>query len=396
MRILQIAPLSERVPPPGYGGTEAVVSLLTDALVRAGHGVILRASGDSITLAELRSVYPRSLRPAQYVKVGRPCDWVHAAAAIADAKECDIIHNHAREPVMALAGLVDVPMVTTIHCAITPDRRIFWEHYGGYYNTISRAQISTVPPLEKPQYAGAVYNAIDVVSFPFREQKDDYLLCLSRVAPEKGIHLAIEVARRAGRKLVIAGKVDRCHRDYYEAAVKPRVDGRDVVFWGEAGHRTKRELYARAACVLMPICWDEPFGLVMVEAMACGTPVIAFARGAAPELIVDGETGFLVRDADSMLGALAQIGTIDPYRCRQHVQANFDVRVMVEGYLSLYREIMGAPATLGQTPPAPPADEVKIPRRDEPERQPIGANNEAAELHTWRTAAPAAGGQNEW
>jgi len=373
MRILQIAPLSERVPPPGYGGTEAVVSLLTDALVRAGHDVILRASGDSVTLAELRSVYPRSLRPAQYVKVGRPCDWVHAAAAIADAKECDVIHNHAREPVMALAGLVDVPMVTTTHCAITPDRRIFWEHYGGYYNTISRAQISTVPPLEKPQYAGAVYNAIDVVSFPFREQKDDYLLCLNRVAPEKGTHLAIEVARRAGRKLIIAGKVGPADRQYYESAIKPRVDGRDVVFWGEADHRAKRELYARAACVLMPICWEEPFGLVMVEAMACGTPVIAFARGAAPELIVDGETGFLVRDVDSMLGALRKIDTIDPYRCRQHVQANFDVPVMVEGYLSLYRQITGAPATLGTRNAARPADEVQIRRRDEPEPQPQAA-----------------------
>ncbi len=373
MRILQIAPLSERVPPPGYGGTEAVVSLLTDALVRAGHDVILRASGDSITLAELRSVYPHSLRPARYVKVGRPCDWVHAAAAMADAKECDVIHNHAREPVMALAGLVDVPMVTTVHCAITPDRRIFWEHYGGYYNTISRAQISSVPPLEKAQYVGAVYNAIDVVSFPFRERKDDYLLCLSRVAPEKGIHLAIEVARRAGRRLVIAGKVDRCHSHYYAAAIKPRVDGRDVVFWGEADHRAKRELYARAACVLMPICWEEPFGLVMVEAMACGTPVIAFARGAAPEIVMDGETGFLVRDVDSMLGALRKIDTIDPYRCRQHVQANFDVRVMAEGYLSLYRRIMGAPATLGTPDAAPLPDEVQIRRRDDPEPRPRAA-----------------------
>jgi glycosyltransferase involved in cell wall biosynthesis len=373
MRILQIAPLSERVPPPGYGGTEAVVSLLTEALVRAGHNVILRASGDSITLAELRSVYPHSLRPARYVKVGRPCDWVHAAAAMADAKECDIIHNHAREPVMALAGLVDAPMVTTVHCAITPDRRVFWEHYGGYYNTISRAQISAVPPLEKAQYAGAVYNAIDVASFPFREQKDDYLLCLNRVAPEKGIHLAIEVARQAGRKLVIAGKVDRCHSHYYAAAIKPQVDGRDVVFWGEADHRAKRELYARAACVLMPICWEEPFGLAMVEAMACGTPVIAFARGAAPELVVDGETGFLVRDVDSMLGALRKIDTIDPYRCRQHVQANFDVGVMVEGYLSLYRQIVGAPATLGTPNAAPLPHEVQIRRRDDPEPQPRAA-----------------------
>ena len=358
MRILQIAPLWERVPPQGYGGTEAVVSLLTDALVRAGHDVVLRASGDSLTLAELRSVYPRSLRTSQEAKNATPpwtpYDSVHAAEAVADAREFDIVHNHAGEPVIALAGLIDVPMLTTMHCLITPYTRIVWDHYQGYYNTISGAQINTVPPLERPQHAGVVCNAVDVASFPFSTQKDDYLLCLNRVAPEKGTHLAIEAARRAGRKLIIAGKVDHVDRDYYEAAVKPRVDGRDVVFLGEADQRTKRELYARAACVLMPICWEEPFGLVMVEAMACGTPVIAFARGAAPELIVDGETGFLVDDVDSMLEALGKIDTIEPTRCRQHVEANFDVPVMVGGYLRLYREIVGASATLAETPPVAP------------------------------------------
>ncbi len=255
---------------------------------------------------------------------------------------------------MALAGLVNVPMLTTMHCAIEPDTRFVWDRYGGYYNTISQAQFRTVPPLEKPRHAGVVYNAVDVASFPFRERKDDYLLCLNRVHPAKGTHLAIEVARRAGRKLIIAGKVDRDGREYYETAVRPLVDGRDVVFLGEADCRLKRELYAAAACVLMPICWDEPFGLVMVEAMACGTPVIAFNRGAAPELIVDGETGFLVEDVDSMMEALGRIDTIEPDHCRQHVQANFDVPVMVEGYLRLYREIAGAHVPLGQAPPVAP------------------------------------------
>ena len=358
MRILQIAPLWERVPPPGYGGTEAVVSLLTDALVQAGHEVVLRASGDSLTLAELRSVYPRGLRTAKEVKDGTPpwtpYDSVHAAEAVADAGEFDIVHNHAGEPVIALAGLAEAPMLTTMHCLITPDTKIVWDHYRGYYNTISGAQINTVPPLERPRHAGVVYNAIDVASFPFSTEKDDYLLFLNRIHPVKGTHLAIEVARRAGRKLIIAGKVDRDGREYYETAVRPLVDGRDVVFLGEADCRLKRELYAAAACVLMPICWEEPFGLVMVEAMACGTPVIAFNRGAAPELIVDGETGFLVEDVDSMMEALGRIDTIEPDRCRQHVQANFDVPVMVEGYLRLYREIAGAHVPLGQAPPVAP------------------------------------------
>jgi glycosyltransferase involved in cell wall biosynthesis len=199
-----------------------------------------------------------------------------------------------------------------------------------------------------------VYNGVDVASFPFSAANGDYLLCLNRVHPDKGTHLAIEAARRAGRKLVIAGKVGRPERESYETAIRPLVDGRDVVFLGEADYRLKRELYAAAACVLAPICWEEPFGLVMVEAMACGTPVIAFNRGAAPELIVDGETGYLVNDVDSMVAALAKIDTINPYRCRQHVQANFDVPVMVEGYLRLYGEIVGAPIDLGQAPRAAP------------------------------------------
>ncbi|OFW65334.1 MAG: hypothetical protein A2Y74_02450 [Actinobacteria bacterium RBG_13_63_9] len=354
MKILQVAPLWERVPPPGYGGTEAVVSLLTDELVRLGHEVVLFASGDSLTLAALRSVYPRSLRTADGIENGTPYDWVHAAASIAAAAEFDIIHNHAGEPVMALAGLTDAPMLTTMHCLITPDTKFVWEHYNGHYSTVSRAQAKTVPPMERPRYAGAVYNAVDADSFRFSASKDDYLLCLNRVAPEKGTHLAIEAARKAGRKLIIAGKVDRADREYYETMVRPLLDGRDIQFIGEADHRTRRELYAKAACLLVPICWEEPFGLVMAEAMASGTPVIAFARGAAPELILDGETGFLVHDVESMVAALDKIDTIEPTRCRQHVEANFDVPVMVEGYLRLYREIVSAHAELVEAPPLAP------------------------------------------
>jgi glycosyltransferase involved in cell wall biosynthesis len=332
-----------------------VVSVLTDGLVRAGHDVVLRASGDSLTLAELRSVYPRSLRTASEVENGTPYDWVHAAQAIADSGEFDIVHNHAGEPVMALAGLTDVPMLSTMHCLVTPDTRFVWDHYEGYYNTISRAQARTLPRLGGPLHAGVVYNAIDVPTFPFAEKKGDHLLCLNRVSAEKGTHLAVEAARRAGRKLIIAGKVDNADREYYESSVKPLIDGRDVEFVGEADHRLKRELYAAAAGLLMPICWEEPFGLVMIEAMACGTPVIAFARGAAPELIVDGETGFLVNDIDEMAAAVGKLDSIDPRRCREHVEANFDVPVMVEGYLRLYRQVLGAhlaEESPAMTPPA--------------------------------------------
>jgi glycosyltransferase involved in cell wall biosynthesis len=338
MRILQTAPLWERVPPPAYGGTEAVVSILTDGLVQAGHEVVLCASGDSQTLANLRSVYPSSLRTAQQIEDGSPYDWVHAASAIARAHGFDVIHNHAGELPMALASLADAPMLSTMHCLTTPDTRFVWQHYEGYYNTISRAQQGLVPQTPA-RNAGTVYNAIDVASFPFNAEKDSYLLSLNRIAPEKGTHLAIEVARNAGRKLIIAGKVDRVDRQYFHEKVEPLIDGRGVVYVGEADQRLKRELYAGAAVLLMPIRWEEPFGLVVIEAMACGTPVIAMARGSMPELIQHGRTGFLVHDVAGMVRALDDLHAIDPLQCRQHVEANFDTSRMVQDYLAIYERI---------------------------------------------------------
>jgi len=303
MRILQIAPLAERVPPIRYGGTEAVVGLLADGLVRAGHDVVLWASGDSLTLAELRSVYLHGLRLDPAVADPDPYEWVHVVEAIKDAHEFDIIHNHEGEQVMVLASLVEVPMLTTMHCLIDLDRKFIWERYRGFFNTISQAERATIPPLAGSRFAGVVYNAVDVASFPFRADKDDYLLFIGQIASAKGAHLAVQVARRLGMRLVIAGKVDPQNRQYFAETIEPYIDGKQIHFVGEVGYE-KRELYANARCLLVPICWEEPFGLVMAEAMACGTPVIAFNRGAAPELIVDGETGYIVRDVDEMVEAV--------------------------------------------------------------------------------------------
>jgi glycosyltransferase involved in cell wall biosynthesis len=243
---------------------------------------------------------------------------------------------------MALAELTDVTMLTTMHNAIKPENRIVWDRYSGYYNTISRSQWRSLLIPYRPQHAGTVYNGIDVASYEFCEHKDAYLLSLNRIHPEKGTHLAIEVARRTGRRLIIAGKWDPVDRDYYEEAVKPHVDGDQVIFVGEATQQQKRDLYAAAACVLMPITWEEPFGLVTVEAMASGTPVITFGRGAAPELVVDGETGFIVNDVDGMSQRIGDLHSIRPARCRQHVADNFDTHVMVNGYLRLYQSLLAA------------------------------------------------------
>ena len=340
MRILLVAPLWERVPPPAYGGTEAIVGLLADGLVRRGHDVVLRASGDSITLAELRSVYPRSLRTAEGIENTIPYELVHGAEALRDAQDFDIVHNHTGEILMAFAGLVDTPMLTTTHGNLTPDSRFVWERYNGFYNAISWSQTKRFVGFPSAQFAGVVHNAIDVQTYPFRSNKEDYLLCLARVSPEKGTHLAIEVARRLSMPLIIAGKVDRVDREYFETAIEPQIDGTHVRFFGEANAEDKRELYARARCLLVPISWEEPFGLVMPEAMACGTPVIAFARGAAPEIVVDGETGFLVDDVDGMVEAVRHVRSIDPRRCRSHVERRFDVPVMVDGYLEVYERIL--------------------------------------------------------
>lgn len=341
MKILQIAPLWETVPPAAYGGTEAVVHVLVEELVRRGHEVTLCASGDSRTSARLVSSYHRSLRTAEDLRDKQPYVWHHAAISLRDAREYDIVHNHAGEEVMALAHLLpEVPMLTTMHCLITPDQRIIWDSYPGYYNTLSWSQRRLMPKISGGIFAGVAYNAIDVPSFPFQAEKEDFLLFLGRISPDKGPHLAVEVARRSGRRLLIAGKVDPVDFQFFTTVMAPLIDGQQVVYVGEANGERKRDLYRRAYCVLMPVVWDEPFGLVSVEAMACGTPVVALNRGALSELVRHGETGFVVDTVDQMAEALRFVPEIDPWRCRQHVAENFDVPVMADAYLRMYRDIL--------------------------------------------------------
>jgi len=340
LRILQIAPLWETVPPRAYGGTEAVVHVLVEELVRRGHEVTLCASGDSQTSARLQSCYPRSLRTAE-LETKAIYSWQHAALSLKDARKYDIIHNHAGEEVMALSHLVPgVPMLTTMHCLVTPDTQFVWDRYPGHYNTISRSQYAVMPDVAGGNYAGVVHNAIDVASFPFQAEKDDHLLFLSRISPEKGPQLAVEVARRCGKKLVMAGKVDPYDREFFDSTIAPLIDGDQISFVGEADAQQKRDLYKAASCVLMPITWEEPFGLVMAEAQACGTPVIAFKRGAAAEIVRDGVTGFLVNSVEEMVTAVGRVGEIDPRACRGHVETYFDNHVMASGYLDVYQAIL--------------------------------------------------------
>jgi glycosyltransferase involved in cell wall biosynthesis len=215
-------------------------------------------------------------------------------------------------------------------------------------------------------FAGVVYNAIDVQSFPFQKEKGDYLLFLSRISPEKGPHVAVEVARRAGYPLIIAGKVDPADAAFFQDTVAPLIDGSHVRFAGEADARMKRELFRNARALLMPISWDEPFGLVLAEAQACGTPVISFDRGAAPEIVSHGRTGFIVTDVESMVEAVSRVGEIDPAACREHVARHFDRHIMATNYLRLYRSISQArrpAATLAASRFSDPLESTQVASR---------------------------------
>jgi glycosyltransferase involved in cell wall biosynthesis len=341
MRIGMIAPLEMRVPPGAYGGTELIVSLLTEELVKRGHDVTLFASGDSLTSARLVAGSPCHLRGSD--REPSILNLLNVMACLNRADDFDIIHNHTGLEGMATAALVETPMLTTLHGGLAGDWLLLFKRYCGWHNAISRSASALLP--DRPNFAGVIYNAIDWETYPFNAgPRDDHMLFLSRISPEKGAHLAIDLAQRLQRRLIIAGNVHPIDLHYFRTEVEPRLDGHLVRYVGEADYDLKRRLLAGASCLVAPITWDEPFGLFMVEAMACGTPVIALRRGAAPELIRHGITGFLVDDLDGMAAATTRLDQISPYECRRHIEANFSVGRMADDYLAAYRRIVSGGA----------------------------------------------------
>lgn len=345
VKVLQLAPVWETVPPPGYGGTEAVVHVLVEELVRRGHEVLLCASGDSCTSAELLATVPSSLRTAGLISDPVQYAALHVAKSLQNASDFDIVHNHNGPPSdlgMAMSHMVPMPMLTTLHNQPAADTEFIWKAYKGWYNCISQQQARTMGDvLPQANYAGVVYNAIDVDSFPFQDAKSDYVLFMGRLSPEKAPHLAVEAALRAGMRIVLAGKISApTEKAYFDSRISPLLSNPRVEYVGEADAETKRILYAGARAQLVPLLWEEPFGLVMAEAMACGTPVIAFNRGAAPELVLDGETGYLVKNVDEMAEAIGRADAISPARCREHISANFSPSVLAERYLQVYETIL--------------------------------------------------------
>ena len=340
MRIAQVAPLWERVPPPAYGGIELVVGLLTDELVRRGHDVTLFASGDSISLAKLESVHPQALRLDSTVKEYGVYEMLQMSRVYEQASEFDIIHSHMGCSALPYGNLVKTPTVHTLHGIFTPDNEKMFTHARSQpYVSISNAQRE---PRLNLNCVATVYNGIDLSTYKFHEKPQDppYLAFLGRISPEKGTHVAIEIAKRSGWRLKMAGKVDVVDVKYFEEEIKPLIDGKQIEYLGEADHTQKNELIGGAVATLFPITWREPFGLVMVESMAAGTPVIAMELGSTSEVIAHGKTGFLCHNVDEFVEAIDKVGQLNRHTCREHVMNHFSVQRMTDGYEAVYQQLL--------------------------------------------------------
>ncbi|HLO88219.1 MAG TPA: glycosyltransferase family 4 protein [Nostocaceae cyanobacterium] len=340
MKIAQVAPLWERVPPPGYGGIELIVGLLTDELVSRGHEVTLFASGDSLTLAKLVSVHPRALRLDPDVKEYGIYELLQLALVYENAGDFDIIHSHMGYTALAYTNLVETPTVHTLHGIFNQDNeKIFKYGKKQPYVSISNAQREQRLGLN---YIATIYNGIDVSSYQFYPQPNEqpYLAFLGRMSPEKGPHLAIEIAKKSGWRLKMAGKVDVVDRDFFEQEIRPQIDGKQIEYLGEANHADKNALMGGAVATLFPITWREPFGLVMVESMASGTPVIAMRLGSTQEVIAHGESGFLCNNIQECIQAIDKVGELDRYACRRYVEKHFSVQQMTNGYEAVYKRVL--------------------------------------------------------
>jgi glycosyltransferase involved in cell wall biosynthesis len=340
MKIAQIAPLWERVPPPGYGGIELVVGLLTDELVMRGHDVTLFASGDSITSAKLESVHPQALRLDASIKECGIYEMLQLATVYERAAEFDIIHSHMGCGALPYTRLTKTPTVHTLHGIFTPDNEKMFTHAKAQpYVSISNSQREDRLGLN---YVATVYNSIDVSRHSFFPTADEpaYLAFLGRISPEKGPHHAIEIAKAAGIPLKMAGKIDPVDVEYFETQIAPLIDGVQTQFLGEADHFLKNDLMGRAIATLFPITWREPFGLVTIESMAAGTPVIAMNLGAVPEIVEDGKTGFICNTIAECVAAVAKIPTLSRAECRASAERRFGLDRMAAGYEAVYAQIL--------------------------------------------------------
>jgi glycosyltransferase involved in cell wall biosynthesis len=338
VRIAEIAPPWTSVPPSSYGGIELVVSQLSDGLASRGHEVTLFASGGSRTLANLVSPLPE---PPPLEGLGDVWDDAfHSLQSYLASDGADILHDHSMPLGASLGALVgeEASVVHTVHGPLHDRAR---RHYRLIHETVHLVAISESQRRLAPElrWAGVVHNGVDLQAYPETEAKDDFLLFVGRTNPDKGPEVAVEVARRAGLRLVMVVKrAEPEERDHWDRSVVPLLND-DVEVLEDVPQETKIDLFGRARATLFPIRWEEPFGLVMIESMACGTPVLAFPRGAAAEVVSPGVSGFLCRDADEMVRLLGRVGEVPPESCRTWVKERFSSEAMVARYEELFRSV---------------------------------------------------------
>ncbi len=339
MRIAQVAPLFESVPPKLYGGTERVVSWLTEELVRMGHEVTLFASGDSLTQARLVPICDESLRLSKNCKDQLAQHILQIERVLQERNNFDIVHFHTdylHYPVTRNARLISL---TTLHGRLDlPELAPLYQEFRDVpLASISDAQRA---PLPFARWLGTVHHGLPLRLYEPYLETGKYLAFLGRISPEKGVDEAIAIARRTGIPLKIAAKVDSADAEYYETVIKPHLDHPLIEFVGEIGFGEKNNFLGKALALLFPIAWPEPFGLVMIEAMACGTPVIAYPRGSVPEVMADGISGRVVRDQDEAVAAVATIGSISRRQCRAYYEERFSSARMTADYLALYERLV--------------------------------------------------------
>ena len=337
MRIAQVAPLSESVPPKLYGGTERVVSFLTDELVRQGHHVTLFASGDSETDAELVPICAQAQRLAGGLRDVLADHLLMVEQVAQRAREFDIVHFHIAHLHFPTARRLQTPHVTTLHGRLDFPELVplFREFNDIPVVSISDAQRAGLPGA---RWIGTAYHGLPLDLFDYHPGPGRYLAFLGRISPEKRADRAIAIARSCGWPLRIAAKVDPADQDYFEREIQPLLDDPLVEFIGEIDEKQKNEFLGDARALLFPIDWPEPFGLAMIEALACGVPVVAFRNGSVPEIIADGVTGFIVDDLDQAVAATKRIDSIDRRACRASFERRFDVARMAVDYVRLYEE----------------------------------------------------------
>ncbi|MGY4386564.1 glycosyltransferase involved in cell wall biosynthesis [Pedobacter sp. UYP24] len=333
MKIAVLAPVAWRTPPRHYGPWEQMASNLTEGLVAKGIEVTLFATSDSITTAKLDAVIAQGYEEDKTADA-KVVECLHISNLMEKASSFDLIHNHYDFLPLSYSKLIPTPVITTIHGFSSEKILRVYQKYNEIGNFVSISNSNRHPSLN---YLATVYNGLQTKEFTYNAEPDDYLLFFGRIHPDKGTAEAVQIAKKANRKLIIAGIVQ--HSEYFREKVEPFLND-DIVFIGSAGPEKRNELLRNAAALLHPISFEEPFGLSVAESMLCGTPVIAFNLGSMPELIKDGETGFLVNDVEGAVAAVNKLSAIERINCREWAMASFSQQKMVEDYISLYHRIL--------------------------------------------------------